>query len=617
MASLSSESNPGLGEACVRCGLIIRDTSHVYEEGDGTWLHNKACFEEWKKDGRRRRPNVVTISDSDRIERAPDAWYRLTSTGKGESRVAVIAQPFDALRVVRTENEERLVVRTTKEISGTFEEIHRLLDRDGLFLKPGQAKEVLAHIRHDLVKRGLVESGRETFEAYSDENGALRLPENCYPRPGAHTDEYLAVRSIIDYEPTPDDWRAFAEFDSFFMPKEKMPARAACAAAPFARLLRSRRYVVAHVFHLSTNGGVGKTTVARAYSGSAWNVEMQSGEDLSSDFRFAFFLSGPGTPLVVDEAEKFDWARCGAAIKKATESDGVTVRGTRDLGMVRFPSRRILIFTANSLPPLPGPTLARLCVVRYNEERAKVDRATRQRLDAASAKLKPVGPALARAGIKRWPRLDALVAEIEATAVEIENAHGAFRDNRRARAWAVTLAFLRVWEDASGGIVKAPSVVEFVRDVVAPVEIDTFSAQMDRLDLFRAWFAAWRANQRHQDREGRPVVQGEGETWAEHVYESPTTRKRHEGHLVTNAVLQEFNEGEQRRPGSKIPALAELARLVVETYPIRKDDLTDSAGWVRLHEIGSRRQRAVFVPLSDPQVFRDEETTVRPFGGEE
>lgn len=543
----------------------------------------------------------IRMSASTTLEVRDDAVYMVSRLKHGTEEVAVIAAPFEFVRVVNVEGDERIDVRIPKDLSGSFDEVARQLERSGRFLEPGRGRKVLAHLRHHHARTYGIGRGRETFEVFDD--GQLRLPERCYPRPGPHTEEYERVRSILADDPPADVWRAYRELEDHLQPKEFSAAKAACAAAAFARVLRAQRVIVAAPFHVSTNSGVGKTKTAEAYATHAWNVELLAGEDLSSDFRFAHCMSGPGTTQVVDEAEKFDWKRYGANVKKGMESDTITMRGTRDLGMVKFASRRILIFTGNVLPRLPGPTLARLQVVRFREDRRNVTRDARAQFDSAFSRLGPVGPSLTRAALAEFPTLPDLMEAIGEVAKEMEACHGSFRDNRRARLWAVTFLFVGVWERASSGIHVAPDLPDFVRDVVAPVESDTFGAEEDRLQAFRSWLDSWVARNTSHDSDGVPRVRGRGDLfmeWSNATTDGRTIAVR----LVTHALIQEFDRSQSHDGGVKIGSLNELARLVAEAYPLLSGlTLDDRENAPRHYFEGGQRKRAVPVPLADADLL--------------
>jgi hypothetical protein len=563
-------------------------------------------FDRWLGEDEKERKVLGRFKISNKVygEIREDAIYRIQrSLNDGLTETPVIAMPCSVTQVVMVEGAERVDAQAPGPISGTFEELYSALKRTGRILDRRHGQDMLAQLTQDVRTRLGVEAGRETYEVYVDKpSGRMSTPVRAFPQPNDQAEEWAHLSKILDYKPTTDEWEAFLEFEQHFTPKEVLPAKAACAYAPFARLLRSHRKIVPSPFHVSSNSGSGKTATAEAYSKRAWGRDNIPGKDLNSDFRFAYYLSGACTTLTVEEAESFDWEKHGATIKHALESDNVASRGRKDLSMVRYPSRRVLIFTANHLPALGGPTLARLFVVRFSEDRRNVSRDQQTSFDAAESRLGPVGPSLAQAGLRLWRTPDDLLQALEETAHDVEETYGArFSDNRRARCWALAYLGLRAWEEASGGIHVAPRVDEFVNQVVRPVELDALSFRQDRLATFRGWFDRYRAE--------KPMGGGQELLWAHEEWTSPATSRSYKGFLITRGLLDEYDRQMRSTPGLQVGRLAELARLVAEAYPVPLDQLVDEQGIApRSRFEGGRQQRAVWIPEAEPEEVREHES---------
>jgi hypothetical protein len=556
-------------------------------------------FERWQGEEERESKILGRFRISNRVygEIREDAIYRVQrNQDNGLTETPVLAMPCSITQVVMVEGIERVDAHAPTPISGTFEELYAALRRSGRILDKRHGQDLLALLAQDVRSRLGVESGRETYEVFTDEpTGRLTTPIQAFPQPNDQAEEWNKLLRLLDYKPTTDEWEAFLEFEGHFTPKEVLPAKAACAYAPFARLLRTSRIIVPSPFHVSSNSGSGKTAVAEAYSKRAWGRDNIPGKDLNSDFRFAYYLSGACTTLTVEEAESFDWEKHGATIKHALESATVASRGRKDLSMVRYPSRRVLLFTANHLPALGGPTLARLFVVRFSEDRRNITRDQQASFDAAETRLGPVGPSLGQAGLRLWKTHDELIKSIHERAQEIEEAYGGrFSDNRRARCWAMAHLGLEAWEEASNGIHVVPPVYEFVEEVVRPIEQDAAGFRQDRLATFKGWFDRYRSE--------KPLGGGQEVLWGLGSWTSPNTGRSYQGFLITRGLLEEYDRQMRTTPGLQIGQLAELPRLVSEAYPISLESLKDEKGNVpRCRFAGDRRQRAAWVPEPEPE----------------
>lgn len=528
----------------------------------------------------------IIVDANTRIVFGPDGIFKENSKGSH----LVIGGQFKILRVVSIEGERRVVVKDALgEFSGTLSEIKSRIELQ--ILRSQDAQDVLANLIHRCPNKG---TASFTYGVYAD-GDRLFLPDEYLPKAGDQQEALERVLRFLNVQPTPDDWQAYESFRRFFLPREWCVAFGLAAVAPFATVLRRRRQVFPIVYQYSREGGTGKTTMMEAMTRKLWNTEVEASKTLNSDFRFPSYLDMIALPWGFDEAQDFDWDARGGSLKQAMESEYTERRGTKNLTMTRYRSRLSVFMAANVRVPIPTPVLARTLIVHFLEERSNTPDAVRKAFKAAFQRLPTVGPALTRAGMDLVQNSEArLVGTLEELQDVIERSYrGPAWDNRRGSIWALLYWGLQVLEHASGGVIKAPPMAEFLEQVVEPVEEAGRESSLDPLTKLRNFIVQYIARGRRHD----GTITGERELWAE-ANRNDSKGRHLEGYLVSHTLLEMFNDAHKQSPEVLLPTLKDLGQIVARKYGLPESDILPDRQAERVSWSG-RQVRVVFLPMDE------------------
>jgi hypothetical protein len=563
-----------------------------------------------------KAPKVHTVSlgDRGRVEHSPDGVQWVREGLKLDTVWTVIDSHFEVVERLTVDGETYYRVRQDRERLVRAPDLYRLLDDSGAILDHRNGRDALSAILRDET-RDHVRAGHAALGVYADAYGRLTLCTDPVPLTDEQSEVLQDAGPNVGIVPTADDVRPHIEIAARFDPDEAYPVVGLSALGCFVQALRSRGILVPHVFHVSHRSGLGKSTVALAFTERLYGRRSVSADAVASEFRIAALLDG-GLPLTLEEGEKLDHSRLSAALKDAAERERFSKRGTKELGLVVFLSRSLVVITGNRFPFTSGPTQVRFLapafnVAKYGERRTPE---ARQEFDANFARLRPVGFALARFVLTLYPTLGELTLAVEAARREFEKAAGAYpwHDSRRSQAWALVLLGIRAWSAFArsyGLDWPRPDLLEaaaFFSAVVQPVERSTFESEVFPVQRFRSWFEVWRARNRVTSQ--RTLVQGDSE------HEETTYREevRGEGRLFDNDAI---NVGERRVPGTwiaaglldaynheqavedRIESLNDLARQAADASGIPRELVLDLEGSARQHRFSLGLQvRAAFVP---------------------
>ncbi len=559
------------------------------------------------------------------------------SVGHGKTldhEIPVIPGYFRPRRKLLVEGAQYYDVEFSKgsRLTGTFDRLYDQLDKiEGRILVRGLGHDVLAQLLYHYCRTA--EVGFPTYGVYADGNG--NLAEVRVPTPIRETQQEVAeqVARAVIYEPAAKDLADWNKFAGFYDSSEALPILGLAGIAPFALELRRRAVLVPHAFLWSKEHNLGKTKLAYAASSAAFRREAVSAGDLNSEFRFPAHFDAACTPLAVDEAEKFEWDRFGAELKYGAESPNLSSRGTKSLRLERYLSRSVPLFTGNSSGMVSGALLVRFLVDHFEESRAFKRRARSREFDEVYSRLRPVGPAVARAILEAWGSLDALVSEVDERAEEIErlvsSSKFSLQDPRRFRSWGAVYVGLLGWKKLAeklGSEFRVPPMAEFVRDVIGPVEASTFEGVVSPLEAFRSWWANWKAvntvrktevriapgrhGEAHPEFDNVDTIKGEGEIWESSVLEIPgegEVKHKIAGDWVTRSILDGYNR--QAKPDLRFNSLKDLAITALRECSLNPRLAMDpSSDEVMRHKFGEKRDRAAFIPYPT-----DELDTLRAF----
>jgi hypothetical protein len=532
-----------------------------------------------------RENKPITIDSRLSIEAREDAWYMVID-GKDRNERRVFARPCEVLKVVRIEDQRLAVMEMNGGVfAGDYDEVLTRLTKNYQVLDKRSANDVLAHLVHHCENQT---TGYATFEVISDQ-GRLFLPDEIYPRDDVQAELMKELDPHLETTPAPDGWRDWAGLFAKLNPYEVAPAMGLAAIAPFAPILRRYRLMIPYVLHLSKNPGKGKSLIANAVTHHLWRNKFELAEAIDKPYRLAAFGNSGAVPKGVDEAQTLNWEALSGFFKQMAESEDGTSRGTKDLGMKNYKPRASFIFTSNALPGLSQPVVARFLIVHYDEQRVFSEPFLRD-LEFFMNRLPVAGPALARAGIElAGGREGELLRKIrEDIRPELQKRFNKWVETgRRPTAWAAIYLGLMIWEKASGGIVRCPSIDEFVDQVIVPVEASTKEAVMDPLTAFISWLIRYVA--KNQNGDGR--VRGNELIFRFH---EEFGRK---GYLVTQAMLEEYNSSVKDRPEAQISGLSELANLVSSRFLIPLSEIRGDDGKLgKVYKFTGTNRRAVFVP---------------------
>jgi len=365
--------------------------------------------------------------------------------------------------------------------------------------------------------------------------------------------------------------------------------------APFGYTLKEiENFLVPYPWNNSPENGIGKSLSSRIFSQKLYGVKSQSMASVYSDFRLADSLDSFCGPLTLDEAGKYNLdGRLGEKIKQSAENPYQDKRGTSNLSTRAYKSRLICCFTGNTFPITGKSNLVRFFRVEFDSsmKQKRSNRDSGKELLKLVRNLKPIGFRLVENELKDLNYdVKELVKRIEKYADQIVECYSSFSDSRRPTSWGLVYEGLMAWQricQQYGVKWNAPSIEDFVKDVVSKIEKDTFESKRIPLEDFIEWF------------EGEYLVKDkfsglfagighktEDITWKKHKISY--NGKDKEGYFVTYSVLKLYNKANRE---SEIKSLGDLRRAVSSKCGIPVDILPQTL------MVGKKICKGSYVPL--------------------
>ena len=505
----------------------------------------------------------------------------------------------------------------------TGKQIADKLKLEGRILHKALFPDVLNHLlRHYCITEVEVNS---TYGIYMDDHGRLYVDESPVGLSDEEKTAYKEIQRGLSYSPTADDLMRFIEFNSHFEPDEVLPTMGLSVMAAMSQPIRSHGRMLPHVFHVGPPGthGLGKSLVHRAYVVIGWGRQQPNEDSLESKFRFAAQLDAYCGPQAVGEAEGIDSGKIGPMIKNSAENWLLTKRGDisrGDLAMMPYFSREVLFLSGNAFNVKGEAQLTRFFCTIFHAEKQAERIANKLVVDRIVDSLEQVGPSVAHKIPEIWPAWQEFNDErmkLESDIKEnYETVHRRkWNDPRRAEEWSFCYMGLMAWKkafDSLGVEWLLPSVDEFVRTVVLPVEEMTFRTSRTPLENFDSWFLDFTSMNVLKARIDKTTIEnsnydapdvetnydyvskGYGETWEKGTLDVDGVGRR--GMYVTTSILERYNKDSPLE--LRFDSLRSLADTVSRERNLPLGELLDESGNVkRISFSASGQQRAVFIPV--------------------
>lgn len=489
---------------------------------------------------------------------------------KGEKITACLRLPLEVECEATVDGEPRIKAKCPGPYNGDFRGLWDRLRHNGrVFHQAGQ--EMLAWIVANAPHR----TAQATFGVYADEDGRLSIPEEFFPS-SLQSPYHQDLEPWIAHEAQAADWQAYLDVAGRFHDFESLPLMGLAAMAPAFYLLRDRaNWPIPCLFLFSRSASTGKTTLARTFGPRLWKAPETPASTLAKDFRLNHLFDFGCGLFQVEEAEKADWETIGPTLKTAYTSPHGRMMGQvkgGQLGMERPRNRSAPVFTANTPPELDEPTLHRILGVHADEDRAPSDD-DRAFFSNVEEHLKPLGPSLAKAIPETHSTLPALLKELKFYASEISKQFaGRMRDGaRRPQAWALVYVGLTIWQVATRNLFIAPTVDDFVKNVVGPVEESTYKRTRSRLDNFSHFFEEYLQRNTRHTQDGS-IVAGEGRKLGK------GSRGGKDGWLFDKDFLQDYNRTCGDTPHLRFEDLTDHAREICKAFKVPLGELFTKEG---------------------------------------
>jgi hypothetical protein len=529
-----------------------------------------------------------------------------------EISIPVFAGYFRPIRTVVVEGWTYFEVELEagSPFTASADEILKRLERDGRVRNRKLGHDILVEVLNEMSRAA--GKAYPTAGVYENQEGALQLCTTPVPVREEQLLAHQEIKDGLELEATPEDVQRYLDFLPFFHPYEVLPAAGLAAIAPAAYALRSRDVFVPHLFHWSHEHGLGKSTVASVFSRCLWGRKETSGPSINSEFRLAVALDSCCVPQCIEEGERVDLQRLGPMIKTSAERQIVAKRGTTMLTQIPYTSRALQFYTGNRFPARSGSQIARFLAPHFDSSQTHRREEQKPDLDALRQKLRPIGSILARQLVLEFPTLGALMLRIrDLEAAIAKEARGSLHDIRSPQMWAVVRIGLELWGSvaaAKGLKWQPPSIAEFAREVVLPVDAQTFEGEETIIAAFRSWFAGWKVQNtarvsvlENADRERwrhDADVKGRGEIWMEGSLQ--VGAKHVPGTFVTKPLVDWYNRFAQ--PDLQISSLRMLAIAAADEAGIPHSLVADSKGPRPQWFDSKKRVRAAFLPdPSEPE----------------
>jgi len=482
-----------------------------------------------------------------------------------------------------------------REVTAKIDDFLKQLVGEGAVLSRRNAQDVLSAVARGMIQT--TEKRYATYGVYPDDE-KLGLCEEPFPVTDEQASAWEQSKEHVKREVKPEEVQAYIRILSYWHPYEVLPALGVALAAPFTPVLRQAHIFVPHIFHYGAESDLGKSAVALAMSRYLYGLPEISGESLESQFRFAAHLDSIALPLTVDEADRLD-EKLLPIVKDSAERWIPAKRGTKELKMVHYHARAVLIMTGNALPAQNENVLKRILTVRFDSSAKRKRRKKASEVRIALEALRPIGFAAIRTYVEAHPSRADLLKMIQGFAGEIEKEREEWESTQRPQAWAVIYFGLKIFEGFCQAIEvnwTVPSIETFVEQVVEPVERSTWESKKTVVECFLDWFDGWCATHKRRGEAGGESwdeIQGKGDIWKEGVLE--VNGETIEGLSITSAMLELYNK--QARPGERIPTLKELAVQAADAAGIPYEAVLEpKTGRVMRISFGSGQKRAAFVP---------------------
>jgi hypothetical protein len=352
----------------------------------------------------------------------------------------------------------------------------------------GPASNVLNIILRN--ERPEPEEGGIVYSVQEDKDRNLSICENPILAQEMQADTWEELKPHVSTGATAEELQAFLDMTMEWTDNKALIPFGIGWAAPFAYLLRQKKWFIPQTWNWSPEEDMGKSLSASLVPYNAFGLEPAGKDDVDSDFRRLDLVNSVALYIIIDEGVGFS-DKFFVATKKMSESSRGGKRGKKSLGQTLFENYGVLGVTANiPIPATLRPDLKRWIVSNYSDEDPARIRKNEVRVRNAARQLKKVGFQVIRWAVERWPTTDKLLEDMGQWAGEIKACFETSRGHLkivRAEAWAFVYLGLKAYENAciqTGNPSRAISIEEFTNTCVAKGEADTWGLENSLLNRF-------------------------------------------------------------------------------------------------------------------------------------
>jgi len=574
----------------------------------------RKTIHEVEAETKKRDPQSVVVPLSDPcIDYAlwtPTAvsYCRIRLNAPDDARVVIKNPPRPIRRLLVDDDIYFEYEHNGKIITAKVDDLLSLLKGEGCVLSVMHAMDVLSAVTTGMTNETV--RVHATYGVY-DENGQLMICEQPHPVKDEQSSvwESILASEALSCEPTAEKLLAYIDILSHWHPYECLPSIGLGLAGPFTPITRRHGMLVPHLDLWSPEHDLGKSLVTFIASTQLYSVGSISGEDINSPYRVAAHLDSICLPLPVEEADRLK-PGVNPTLKQSAERWSVTKRGQTSLEMLKYNSRATLQLSGNT-PALGGSPaeLKRWLVDRFDSSAKAVRRKGNIALERAFEDLQPIGYGLIRWWVLEHPTVDELLTMLKDWREEIRKAKETWVSPKRAEEWAIVYFGLKIFEHGCkkcGLDMPAPTITEFVKTVVTPVEDSTWAVERSIASRFASWFlrdiAVHERTQKTVTKEegfttigSETVRPGEDQIWRQAGGLVKVGGRLVPGWFVTDSIVDTYNNFAD--DGYHVTSLIELAKQGADEGGIPYDQVLDSDNVrVRKVAIGDRKLRAAFVP---------------------
>jgi hypothetical protein len=520
-----------------------------------------------------------------------------TDVEEVSKRTKVIMGNFKLERKLELDGEDVFEITTQRTFRGDAEEVMRQLRKEGAIVNRARASDCL----NALLKGGNlpVEKGHASYGVFVTEEGKLELCYDPYPRTETQQQIKKQVHENLKERATLEVFNDWIKTQDFWHGYEAYPIMGSSIMAPFNLVLKDHGQIVAYLYHISPESGLGKTFIAVLFTKELFGNRTLSADAVNSNYRLADAQESAGLLFVVEEAQSFDWKRFAVHLQQSAEQPQQDRRGTSSLGSRIYWSRSNFAFTGNFFPHKAKAMLVRMIKVPFDLTQLRERDKRKIELGELKAKLRPIGFRVVEAELERveWD-IKNLMSNIQIHAIEIEKLYGSFKDPRRASIYGYVYEGLKGWEALAiklGSDWRVPSYEDFVSCVVRKIEPEMFESMEVPVTEFIAWWESWKAKntQIKTYREESVssdvhVIKGEGSIWREAT--ERINGEELEGEVVTYPVLQLY-ESENRFKGPSVSiSLADIGKGIEALAKLPYEEV------YRTRRFGKKTKKSIFIP---------------------